>query len=257
MKNCLLGIIAFSLNIDIAVCQEHIEWNRYKELSRDENHTVYLDTINGDTLHEYFRWEERSLISKEGIEIFKGSLFGGMGTECGCVPKPNGYWIKRYRSGGLMEVGEYRCNRKIGTWTFYYENGGFRKIESYQTPYSKFLLDASLPDDTLKNPYLLNGSYSEYYPNGSIKTVGQYEIIEELRNTDTTLLFDPATYEDVLLIKHGRFWAPISVKSGLWKEFGEDGVLITATYIDPISDYDKFRPLEFRYYELLERYKRR
>src|SRR5688572_15558859 len=115
-----IKIAAFLLQTvtNISHAQIHIEWNDYISISSD--HSFYLDTITKDTLYNDRLSSQYFLTSMEGIELKRGSYYGGMGTKCGCTPKPHGQWIERYRSGTLKETGEYDCNRKIGTWHYYF-----------------------------------------------------------------------------------------------------------------------------------------
>lgn len=234
--------------------QETWPYGRLKELKRERLLFVYLDTLTQDTLFVNNEIGQRIIKSKENVEISRGSVFGGMGSACGCEPRPHGLWIKRHRNGNYKEIGEYYCNRKKGTWIYYHENGNLKRYETYESPYLEWLTEQGQPWDTLKrNSYLLSGLYAEYYANGKLKEEGRYEIIEEFSETDTLTTFDPYIYEEVTTILKGAFWIPKSVKSGVWVWSDENGNLVRVEIFEhPWHKNSKYRPIASRYYELFE-----
>ena len=226
------------------------------EHNQDSIHEYYLiqiDTINGDTA-KYFKKSNRYVEkSKEGITLVEGQLLGGMGSVCGCESRPHGYWIERYRNGSLKEQGRYFCNRKIGNWTSYYDNGRIKKIENYKRPYLEIFTKPGMPWDTLKTNFLLEGPYLEYYSNGQLKIEGKFEIIEEFTTVDTIYTFDTEAYEPIGSIVKGEFWIPKSRKSGYWNVYSEKGELISNEYYKlEIWKDDKIRDIETRHWDIIQ-----
>lgn len=243
--------LCFAVEPWAAFGQEPWSYGHLKTLKKDRLLTVYLDTLTLDSLIVNADIWQTTIKTKENIEISKGSMVGGMGSECGCEPEPHGLWIKRYRNGNFKEIGEYFCNTKKGTWTYFHENGNLMKTETYALPYLEFITTHEQPWDTLKNTYLLQGLYAEYYPNGQLKVEGKYEIIEAYSETDTVITFDPDTYVEIKTPNKGSFWLPKSVKTGVWKWVDENGKLSKIERFDPLWYEDKrFRPIANRYFEL-------
>ncbi len=246
----LFGVlVVFQIN-----CFGQENWlnDRLKEIKVEKLLYVYLDTLTSDTLFANYEIGQRILKSKENVELSRGSVYGGLGTKCGCTPVPHGLWVKRHRNGYMKEAGEYFCNRKVGTWTYYHGNGNLKKVETYELPYLEFLTEQGEPWDTLKNKeYLINGLYAEFYENGNLKIEGRYEIIEEFSNIDTLITFELETYNEIKTPITGAFWIPKSVKVGLWKEIDENGKLLKVENIEPVLFSEKrYRPIASRYYEL-------
>jgi hypothetical protein len=213
---------------------------------------IRIDTILGDT-GKYARKSHRYLeVTKEGIEIIDGHWRGGMSSPCGCIVKPHGYWIERYRNGNLKEQGTYFCNEKIGTWIYYHENGQIAKVEHLKEPYeTTFFQMAEGLGIRLDNRPIREGAYLEYYPNGQIKVDGFYVIGEAFSTTDTVFTADPDTYELTGEVIEGAFWLPASFKTGHWNEYTADGRLVSHEYNKKIKwDRETNRPLVSRYYEL-------
>jgi len=251
MKTTLLLTILAILYINCPA--QEARSNNCITLKREGVSYVYLDTVTSDTIFENHQTGQKIVKSHDNIVLSQGSLFGGMGTPCGCTSKPHGMWIKRYRNGNLKETGEYFCNRKTGTWTYYHENGNIKKIETYQLPYLEFLTEVNESWDTLQNNvYLLSGLYAEYYENGQLKEEGRYEIVEEFKTVDSLITFHPDTYEDLITTTKGAFWRPKSIKTGFWKYVDETGKHVNIEKYDPPWYTDQhFRPLARRYAELL------
>ena len=82
-----------------------------------------------------------------------------------CYTK-DGYWItygymkpyKGYPDSGMIEQGMYKDDRKEGCWVFYYSDGITPKLEGH-----------------FKNGRP-NGTYTKYWPNGSIKEEGEFTL---------------------------------------------------------------------------------
>lgn len=213
---------------------------------------IKIDTINGDTAKYYKKSDRYVELNKEGIILIDGHKLGGMGTVCGCELKPHGYWIERYQNGNLKEQGQYFCNRKIGNWITYFDNGRIKKIENYKRTYLKMFTRLGMPWDTLKTNFLLDGPYLEYYPNGQLKIEGKFEIVEELATMDTIYTFDVETYESIPNIVKGEFWIPRSKRLGIWNVYSEKGELISHDIFE-IKTWkdDKIRDIESRYWEII------
>lgn len=251
----LLFIFGAILNV---FCQEKTNLDGYKLIKSDpfSLHFAYLDTLTLDTFHWYRGNQERVLVSKEGVELTHGFVFGGMGTKCGCEPEPHGLWIKKYRNGHLKEVGEYECNKKIGTWTYFYDNSNVSLVETYKMPYSDISNVFRL--DTLRNRLpLKSGLYAEYHLNGKRKTEGRYEIVEAFSPSDTVETVNPANYNIEKTIISGSFWHPKSIKVDIWKTFDEKGnVIKTEDYRFISSKNENYRLIINRYLELIEQLKK-
>jgi uncharacterized protein len=153
---------------------------------------------------------------------------------------------KQYLESGLVEVqGNYKNDKKIGTWTYTLDAQGHKNINTYDNegnpnglfiehcfghPNSKLsetYFKAGQKDglwkeyfcpsetmnqsDKLQKVYSytlgkLNGLYTEYYENGKTKMVGGYKL---------------------------------NAKDGEWKEYDENGVLIISdTYGKKLGDFD-------------------
>lgn len=244
--------------INNVFCQERTDLRGFKVLKEDifAGHFVYLDTLTLDTLHWNIENDERILVSKEGVELVHGYLFGGMGTICGCEVQPHGLWVRKYRNGHLQEVGEYECNKRVGTWTYFYDNGNISLVETYKMPYSD--INNVFRLDTLKSRLpLRTGLYTEYYSNGKRKTEGRYEIIEAFSTSDTLETINPTNYVLEKTPVSGSFWHPKSIKIGIWNTFDEKGdVIKTEDYRFMSSKDEKQRLIINRYLELIEQLKK-
>ncbi|MEI6412262.1 MAG: hypothetical protein WCR52_22925 [Bacteroidota bacterium] len=229
-----------------------------KEIRKQTSVSYYLDTLTLDTLICDNETGERILKSKENIEISRGFISADRSKSCSCEASPNGFWKMRYRNGNLKETGEFTCNEKVGTWTYYYENGNIQRIETYTHPYPEFLTQHSQDWDTLENRnYMLSGLFTEFHPNGSLKKEGSYAIVEVYAQTDTLTTFDPETYETVTKTVSGSFWLPQSIKVGIWRELDDRGKLVKFEYFPSVEGLDKaYRPIESRYYDLFFRDKK-
>lgn len=222
MRNILFLIIIFFSGLT-AFCQE--EWSpNLIELSKTTRVFLYLDTTTLDTIIDNYIVFYRTTKSKNNIELSKGPLYGGLGTACGCEPIPNGHWIKRNRNGSLNSIGEYYCNKKMGSWIYFYDNGYIKKIENYSLPYS--IIEGDDTEFRNANTPLLSGLYAEYYESGKIRVEGHYKIYEKFSNIDSVFTFDPDTYVETLNIIKGKFWIPTSYKFGIWRYFNEDETLM-------------------------------
>ena len=82
----------------------------------------------------------------------------------------SGYYTSFYKSGEINESGKITCNHKNGEWLYFYKSGRIKKYEKYD---SIDLLNSN------PNVGYLNGTYLEYHPNGNIKTISSYRLIEE------------------------------------------------------------------------------
>lgn len=238
----------------IGICQE-IPRDRYLRSSYNDeiwgNVWLQIDTLIGDTITYNSKSDRFLKKSKEGVILIDGHKMGGMGTPCGCEPRPHGYWIERYRNGELKEQGRYFCNRKIGTWTYYHENGQISKVENFVEPYLEMLTRHGNKWDTLKKYFLLEGPYLEYYPNGQLKVEGNYEIVEEYSKTDTIFTFDPDTYEEIIEIVEGEFWIPRSKKSKYWNTYSENGDILSHEFYKLRTwENENIRSIESRYWEV-------
>lgn len=210
-----------------------------------------IHPVTGDTLWQFMTTGRYLKKSKEGVVLIDGHKWGGMGTRCGCEPREDGYWIERYENGNLKLQGRYDCGHKIGTWTYYHENGQMAKVESLKQPYPEMLTN-EVGWDTLKRYYLPEGSYLEYYANGQLKVDGMYEIVEAFSATDTLFSFDTITYELKEEIIAGEFWIPRSRKTRVWTYYDENGHITAMESYErsPWRD-EKIRPLESRYWEVI------
>ena len=209
---------------------------------------IEIDETTGDT-SKLFR-NRYVEVSSHGVLLVEGHVLGGLGTVCGCEPLPHGYWIERFRNGKLKAQGKYHCNQKEGTWTYYYENGNIKKIESYHQAYSVPLYQlAATFQESLKDYFLLDGPYLEYYPNGQLKVDGQYKIMEEYSNTDTLFTIDSETYERIPTIIQGDFWIPKSKKVGYWHYYNAQGASISYQKVD-LTKQKNVRTIDSRYMQL-------
>lgn len=245
----------FAILVVVQTCfygQENGLHDRLLAIKTEPLLIVFLDTLTLDTIFENHATGLIVVKSTGDVELVRGSRYGGLGTPCGCEPQPHGLWIKRYRNGNLKEIGEYFCNQKKGTWTYYHENRNLMKIETYASPYLEFLTEHGQSWDTLKNnSFLRSGLYAEYYANGMMKETGKYEIVEEFSESDTLTTFDPDTYQEIKTIVKGVFWIPKTVKTGTWKWTDEAGNLIKVEHYHPYGkDRTRYRPIASRYYEI-------
>ena len=251
MKLKITVILIFLIQLGFSQIVKQREWHIAKHKKElDYGYVlIEIDTIIGDT-SKYFSKSNRYIeINKEGIIIVSGHKSGGMGTKCGCGLMSNGYWIEKYNNGALKEQGKYDCRRKSGTWIYYYKNGQVKKIENYKKPYANFFTHERIALDTLKNNYLLEGPYIEYYENGALKIDGKYEIVEEYSEIDTLFTIDMETYELIAEVTIGEFWIPKSKKSGKWNEYSKEGKLISHQVYK--WDSNETRNIESRYWDLI------
>ena len=241
---------SFLFLIQSVYCQINIPWNNYIDITIDPKHRMYLDPIQLDTFHANNYSDQYYMISLGGVELMRGSTYGGMGTRCGCVPRPHGQWLARYRNGALKETGVYDCNWKTGTWIYYYENGNIAKVETWVYPYFEFATESAWPNAFGARENLLKGDYIEYYDNGKPKIEGKYEIVEVHNQIDSIIRFNPHTYEDIKIPIDGKYWVRKSVKVGIWKEFQWDGSLIKMEEFNPFYKDDiRIRPIGNNYYK--------
>jgi len=256
MKFILTKITLFICTIGI--CQEVPKERYLEKYFTDEVKgivRILIDSENGDTITYISRSGRYLKKSIEGVILIDGHKMGGMGSACGCEPTPHGYWIERYRNDKLKEQGRYFCNRKIGTWIYYHENGKISKVENFAKPYIEMLTSFEYNWDTLlKRYYLLEGPYLEYYPNGQLKVEGTYEIIEEYSKTDTIFRFDLDKYEEKIELVEGDFWIPRSKRSNNWYTYSQNGEVLSHEFYDLKTFEDKnIRPIESRYWEIFEK----
>lgn len=255
-------VIVLLLFINTSNLKSQDYWRTGKTINRDYkdvNHGhIYerIDTTNNDTIR-YSRISDRFLIkSSDNVILVDGHMWGGMGTPCGCSPRPYGYWIEKYRNGIYKSQGRYFCEKKVGTWIYYYKNGQISKVEIFKKPYEKFAKELSEVVDTIlvKDDYLRDGAYLEYYSNGQLKTEGTYKIFEEYSKTDTIFEFDIETFKPIIKVIEGDFWIPRSKKVRIWNTYGENGqVLEHKDY--PLYPKDKnIRTIESTYYRLMDEY---
>jgi antitoxin component YwqK of YwqJK toxin-antitoxin module len=253
MKLKAIVIIVFLTQLVFGQTREERKWHVIKQKKESDFGYIIteIDTIIGDTA-KYFTKSNRYIeTNRKGITIVDGHQLGGMGTKCGCEPMSNGYWIERYDNGNLKAQGKYDCSRKSGTWIYYHGNGQVKKIENYKKPYIDIFTNEKIGLDTLKNNYLLEGPYLEYYQNGTLKTDGKYEIVEEYSETDTLYTVDVETYELIKEVTVGNFWIPKSKKHGIWNEYSKEGKLISHQFYK--LDKDKTRNIESRYWDLIKK----
>jgi hypothetical protein len=200
--------------------QEQWQYGRWKSIgySYEINASISVDTITFDTIIESVKEGYRKIISTEGFVLAYGELWGGMGTDCGCVVQPHGHWVNRNRDNTIKEFGEYYCNHQIGTW-YFFERDSLARIETYSKAYPNYIKERNTKT-------FLNGPYLEFYTNGNLKVEGYYKIIEEYSTTDTIFIFNPETYLDENEILEGEFWLPKSIKFGIWKIYDVSGNLV-------------------------------
>lgn len=236
--------VFFLFYASIAFGQEFWPHSKTIQLSSRNKIFTYLDTSTTDTIIENYLTYYRTIKTKENIEISKGSIYQGFDAPCGCKPKPNGHWIKRYRNGSLFSIGEYYCNMKLGTWVYFYENGNINKIENYSFPYHDFTADNLYFDFTYSRKPEISGLYVEYFESGNIKIEGHYKIYEIFANKDTTSIYNPDTFEEELHIIEGEYWIPKSYKDGYWKYYNKDGSIMKVEHYDMENWKDeKIRPI--------------
>jgi hypothetical protein len=215
-----------------------------------------IDTTNNDTIR-YTRKSDRYLIkSSDNIILVDGHMWGGMGTPCGCEPTPHGYWIEKYRNGKYKSQGKYFCREKVGTWTYYYENGQISKIESFRKPYEKFAKELNSIVDAIliKNYYLRDGPYLEYYPNGQLKIEGTYKIFEEYSKTDTIFEFDLETFAPIITVIEGDYWIPRSKKVRTWNFYDENGRILEHEKYPLYPRGNDIRSIESTYFRLISEF---
>ncbi len=232
--------------------QEKEDFEKYRKVATGGKLSAYIDTLTNDSLLYNYALSQKTLKSPQGVVLKQGIFFGGMGSICGCESKPHGHWIYRYRNGKIKSSGEYRCNRKIGTWTSFYENGNIEKIESFKLAYEDFQKSFNFDFELKTDMILPYGLYAEYFENGNLKTHGTYDIIEEYSNTDTLYTFNEETYEEIKTVIRGDFWVPISVKTGPWQERDLNGKLIYNKEYSFYSIKENQRWLVSRYIEIFE-----
>jgi antitoxin component YwqK of YwqJK toxin-antitoxin module len=221
---------------------------------RDKLNGGIFETINqenGDTTRYFSKTGRFIKKSKDNILLLDGHKFAGGGMRCGCEPIKNGYCIEKYRNGNFKSQGKYKCGVKEGTWFFYHESGQISKIITWEKPYEEFASELSLEVGRLKNYYLKNGQYLEFYPNGQLRVKGEYQIVEEYSNTDTLFTLDPETFASTGTIIEGEFWIPRSKKIGAWYLFDESGDFVEVKY-HKIDEGNKTRPIKHRYWEMAE-----
>ena len=90
----------------------------------------------------------------------------------------------------------------------------------------------------------LSGPYVEFYQGGQIRTEGYYRILEVFSNADTTLIFNPETYEDEMIITNGEFWFPRSFKYGTWKFYNPNGTIRKKRHYNVPTNGNAIRLLE-------------
>lgn len=237
---CLLPFFSFG---QVLTRKDSIKRFSYK----DETGGHVWGSVNlftGDTITN--TWFRRISKSKEGVILSEGGMLGGMGSHCGCVVKPHGYWIYRYRSGELKSQGTLYCRQKTGTWVYYYENGKISKVETYARSYPILTNDQAWETP---NPILLKGAFLTFFSNGQLKTNGNYEILEVYSTVDTIFSLNPETYEEIKTVVHGEFWLPQSVKVGLWVEYDEHGAMIKK---ESFKKPEKSRRIEARYWDWID-----
>lgn len=194
------------------------------------------------------------LQNKVGEIIIDGEKTGGMGTNCGCEPKPNGIWIERYDNGSTKEIGEYECGIKIGLWTYFFDNGKIKKIEELQKPYLELFTQNHFDWDTLSSREVFRvGIYREYHKNGQLKIEGTYELVEVFSTSSYKIQVDPDTYEELRIPIKGEFWLPKSVKNGFWNEYDENGKILNHKEYKISYDFVTIRPIENRYIEIINK----
>lgn len=263
-SNPVVFVVVFILFSNLLACQVFenpvilhghlIKTIEYKDSLTEKIYKETIEIKNSDTI-KYYNYSNRyELINEKGIKIVEGHAMGGMGTECGCEPKPHGEWIERYPNGILKSIGQFQCGNKTGKWVYFFENGNIYKIENYKLAYPDILTQNQYEWDTLpKQRYLLSDTYQEYYPNGQIKVDGNYSIIEVHSIRDTLITFDPDTYNEIKQEIKGSFWLPKSEKVGLWTKYNKNGRVISSTEYTLSFDYLTTRPISTRFVELIQK----
>ena len=236
-------------------------WRTGKTVEYDYNDDNYgrvyerVDTTNHDTIRYSSKSDRYVIKSSDNVTLVDGHMWGGMGTPCGCEPRPHGYWIERYRNGEYKSQGKFFCEKKVGTWVYYYDNGQISKIETFKQPYEKFASDLSEIIDTvlLKAFYLRDGAYLEYYPNGRLKVEGTYGIFEEYSKTDTIFGFNLETFATTIEVIEGEFWIPRSRKIRVWNYYDEQGKIVDHKIYPLYPKGNNIRSIDYTYYELMKR----
>lgn len=190
---------------------------------------IGIDTTLGDSCIYSRCSDTYTAYTKEGQLLAKGKMTGGISSKCGCELSNDGYWTTYYRNGQPQSQGNYDCETKIGTWVSYHDNGRIAEIVHYKRPYNE-MIRRSTDKHTLPQQPLLSDLYLAYYPNGQIRTAGNYKIVEQFSDTDTIYTYNPATFEpDSVTILQGEFWKPISKKVDTWTEYAPDGSIMSQT----------------------------
>lgn len=136
--------------------------------------------------------------------------------------RKEGFYLERNRKGKVLVIGEYLYNRKIGRWTYFYENGQIKRIENYSLPFCSQLYDLNIKLLHQIGPFL-HGNQIEYYSSGQIKKIENYEIYDLKRNKFRVMGRDSNTYEEIPISIEEEFWVPTSMKTGKWIKFDESG----------------------------------
>ncbi len=208
---------------------------------------------SGDTYY-YNSLSQRYVVeNKDGEVVVEAQIEGGVGEYCSSNFKPHGYWLGRYRSGKIKEMGKYNCGQKQGLWTYFYENGNMKKVEEFHPSYIKLFTKQQFEWDTLSsNDFFKTGVYQEYYESGQLKVEGNYQLVEVYSDTKSKLSYDPDTFEELKIVLTGEFWVPKSIKVGFWNEYDENGVIIKHEEYKVKYDFITIRPIESRYIETIE-----
>ena len=256
IKIVLLWILPITLLAQYYPASKHWDRSRTYTNSIEGTVTQRVNRALGDTAKYYNRSKEYIEYSKEGIVLAEGLMVGGEGSPCSCGLAPYGYWTTRYRNGVLKAQGKYACYKKIGTWVTYHENGQIAEIAHYKRPYAAALTERHTPGSGLSKQPLLADLYLAYYPNGQLKTAGNYEIVEELSNVDTLYKLDIETLEVDTTVIEGTFWNPVSKKSGYWVTYVPDGTILwKRNYALQLLKDKTIRPIKLRETQLLYDFK--
>ena len=97
--------------------------------------------------------------------------------------KKNGEWKEYYESGELESTGKYSNEEKVGTWKGYYTSGQLKYIADHSLnsiSYIEYYENGKKSRESLmktdkKNGFQLDGPYKQYYENGNLETLANFE----------------------------------------------------------------------------------
>jgi hypothetical protein len=188
----------------------HIAWHGSSSRNGTIINRIGIDTIRGDTL---------LIMSELFLRINK------KGDTLECLEYNNCLWEKQcpddkysfsgsykefYNSGKIKRIGNVICNKKAGEWLSFYDSGSIKLYENFET--YKLTLGHGFP--------LQSGVFMKYFPNGKINVSGQYQVVQKFSKYT---VIDTITNE---LKNVCCKWVTTSVKTGVWREYDQEGNIV-------------------------------